>query len=123
MLKRKNQETDIISDRNSLSTHTKIKGDITAQGIFRIDGCVEGNISIQGRLILGVQSKVQGNIIADSLEIEGFVEGDCHVKETLSLKQTANVKGNIAYGNISIDLGAQFEGNSKLISTINPDNR
>ncbi len=123
MLNKKKQETNTISDRNSLSTHTKIKGDITTQGILRIDGCVEGNISIQGRLILGAQSKIQGTIIADSLEIEGFVEGDCHVKETLSLKQTANVKGSIAYGNISIDLGAQFEGNSKLISTSNPDKR
>ena len=101
--KKKNNETT-TSERNFLSSQTKIKGDIITHGILRIDGMVEGNISVQGRLILGQQSKVIGNIISESLEIEGNVTGDCQVKGTLSLKENAVVHGNMVYGSISIDI-------------------
>ncbi|MFV0530900.1 MAG: polymer-forming cytoskeletal protein [Flavobacteriales bacterium] len=118
MIKKKsNEETTTPNERNFLSIHSKIKGDISTQGVLRIDGIVEGNITVQGRLILGAKSKVQGNIISDSLEIEGTLIGDCKIKETLALKQSAVVQGNIAYKSISIDLGAQFTGTSKILST------
>ncbi|APD07006.1 hypothetical protein UJ101_01490 [Flavobacteriaceae bacterium UJ101] len=116
MIKKKGNETTATNERNFLSAQTKIKGDISTHGILRIDGIVEGNISVEGRLILGSKAKVQGNIIAESLEVEGILIGDCQIKGTLALKESAVVNGNMAYGNISIDLGAQFTGTSKILS-------
>ncbi len=116
MNKKKENETTTASERNFLSTHTKIKGDISTQGILRIDGMVEGNIVMQGRLILGPESKIRGNIVSESLEIQGDFVGDCQIKGVLALKETAIVNGNVAYGSISIDLGAQFTGTSKILS-------
>lgn len=116
MIKKKGNETTTTSERNFLSAQTKIKGDISTHGILRIDGAVEGNITVEGRLILGPKAEVQGNIIVDSLEIEGQLKGDCQVKGTLALKENAVVNGNITYGNISIDLGAQFTGTSKILA-------
>ncbi len=120
MIKKKdNETTTATNERNFLSAQTKIKGDISTHGILRIDGIVEGNISVQGRLILGPKAKVQGNILSDSLEVEGTLIGDCQIKETLALKQSAVINGNISYGSISIDLGAQFTGTSKIIESQN----
>lgn len=116
MIKKKGSETITTNERNFLSPQTKIKGDIQTKGVLRIDGIVEGNVSVQGRLILGVKANVQGNIMADSLEVEGTLTGDCQVKETLTLKESAIVNGNLIYGNISIDLGARFTGTSKVLS-------
>ena len=41
------------SSINIINNGTLIKGDITASGDFRLDGTLEGNIQLDGKLVVG----------------------------------------------------------------------
>ena len=42
---------------NTITVGTTIKGDIQANGDFRMDGSLEGNITLTGKLVLGEQGR------------------------------------------------------------------
>ena len=64
---------------NNFSVNTTIVGNINAASDIRIDGSLQGNIECAGKVIIGEQSRIQGNIIAANAEINGKVNGS-HVE-------------------------------------------
>ena len=56
---------------NNFSVNTTIVGNINAASDIRIDGSLQGNIECAGKVIIGEQSRIQGNIIAANAEING----------------------------------------------------
>ena len=58
---------------NNFSVNTTIVGNINAASDIRIDGSLQGNIECAGKVIIGEQSRIQGNIIAANAEINGKV--------------------------------------------------
>ena len=80
---------------NSLVVGTKIEGKITASSDIRIDGGIKGTLNCTGRVIIGQQGSVQGEIFCQNAIIEGQFDGQLEVKETLSVKETAVVTGDI----------------------------
>jgi cytoskeletal protein CcmA (bactofilin family) len=96
---------------NSIVEGTKITGDITASNDIRIDGELIGNLDCNGRVIIGLQGKVEGKINAQNAIIEGYFSGEIFVKELLSIKEAATVTADIKTDKISIQPGAVFSGN------------
>ena len=86
----KNQNIDAGSI-NLLGAGTKINGDITSNGDFRIDGNLLGNITISGKLVLGSTGRIEGNIQCANADLSGEVKGTVNISETLSLKSTAKI--------------------------------
>ncbi|WP_309477229.1 bactofilin family protein [Tenacibaculum aquimarinum] len=48
------------SERNILAQNTQIIGNITSDGDFRIDGTLEGNLTTDGRVVIGAKGLVKG---------------------------------------------------------------
>jgi cytoskeletal protein CcmA (bactofilin family) len=109
----KNQKTDAGSI-NLLGSGTKINGDITSNGDFRIDGNLVGNITISGKLVLGSTGKIEGNIHCTNADLSGEVKGTVNISETLSLKSTAKINGDIITGKLAIEAGAIFTGTCNM---------
>ncbi|MBR1851065.1 MAG: polymer-forming cytoskeletal protein [Bacteroidales bacterium] len=103
---------------NTITNGSVIKGNITAVGDFRMDGTLEGNISLNGKLVVGETGIVNGNIICQNANIIGSVNGNISVKELLSLHSTANVKGDILINKLSIEPGASFSGTCRMIDEV-----
>lgn len=95
-------------ERNVIAKNTIIVGDIKADGDFRIDGTLEGNLTIKSKVIIGVTGSVKGNIIAAVADIEGESSGSLKVEKTLTLKSTAKISGDVVVGKLSIEPGADF---------------
>lgn len=96
--------------QTKLDNQTFIKGDFTSLSDIHIDGNIKGNINTNGRVYLGENSKVKGNIQCHSLNIEGTIEGDSTANKKISLSPTADVKGDLNYANLSIEQGAHLHG-------------
>lgn len=96
---------------NRIVSGTKIVGDLTANSSLRIDGEVIGNINCNGKVVLGQDGSVIGDIVASEVELDGKVEGNIVAESLLTLHQTASVKGDLYVGRIVIEDGAQIEGN------------
>lgn len=103
---------------NIITSGTLIKGDITASGDFRLDGTLEGNIQLNGKLVVGDSGVVNGNILCVNANIIGTVNGNLSVKELLSLNATARVKGDILINKLSIEPGAVFTGKCRMLDEV-----
>ena len=93
---------------STLSSDLQFEGSITGGGDLQIDGAVKGDVRV-GRLIVGETGAVEGNVSADYVEVRGRVVGGISGKQ-VKLIATAYVDGDITAEQMSIDIGAYFQG-------------
>ena len=103
---------------NIITDGTLVKGDITASGDFRLDGTLEGNIQLNGKLVIGDTGVVNGNVLCQNANVIGTVNGNLSVKELLSLHASARVRGDILINKLSIEPGATFSGKCRMIDEV-----
>lgn len=116
--KTKNMEESLTMERNRISKKTIFKGTIESQGNFRIDGIVEGELITTGKVIIGPEGKVTGKVKCVNADIEGAFEGHLEVKNSLCLKPTANVEGDVYMESLTVEPGAVFNANCRMLSSI-----
>jgi cytoskeletal protein CcmA (bactofilin family) len=111
----KNKETVSVGvAHNALAPGTAVKGNIHAEEDLRIDGKIEGVIECAGRVVVGPQAEITGDIHSSNVDIMGRMTGNLVIKETLSLKASANFTGDAITGNLEIEPGATFNGTCKM---------
>lgn len=89
-------------------------GDFSANGSARVDGCINGNVTVTGTLIVGVTGSINGDISAQSTIIGGEVIGNVTASERTELTQTARLIGDINTEIIVIDEKAIFQGGCNM---------
>ncbi|MDR2927121.1 MAG: polymer-forming cytoskeletal protein [Cytophagaceae bacterium] len=95
---------------NIIGAGTKITGDIETNGDIRIDGNIDGNINSKGKVVIGNNGNVKGEIVCNNAEIAGALEGKITVSELLSLKASSKMNGDLKTSKLSIEPGAIFTG-------------
>jgi len=103
-----NQETSVRN--NLIGNGTTIKGELIATGDIRLDGTVIGTIKSNGKIVIGQQGVVEGEIICNSADISGQVKGIIRVDELTSLKATSRVEVELYTKQLFIEVGAVFTG-------------
>lgn len=93
---------------NRILANTFIKGEVTSDSDFRIDGKLEGDVNTSGKLVIGKTGTVEGTAQCENADIEGVFKGKLVVSGLLSLKGTAHVEGEIMATKLAIDAGAIF---------------
>lgn len=99
---------------NLIGVGTQIIGDIISSGDVRIDGTLNGNIKLNGRLVVGQNGKIEGNVMCQNADISGEVKGIVEVVEMLALKSTAKILGDMITGKLGIEPGAVFTGSCNM---------
>ncbi len=95
---------------NMIGPGTQIRGDIETNGDIRIDGNIEGNVASKGKIVIGNNGFVKGEIKCSNAEVAGSLNGKIDVAELLSLKASSKINGDIKSGKLSIEPGAVFTG-------------
>lgn len=111
MAKNYEQESPSI---NLIGSGTIVKGEITSNGDFRIDGTLIGSITSKSKIVVGTTGVVDGQINCQNADFSGKIKADVKVVELLTLKSTTNLIGNIKVGKLAIEPGAQFTGNCSM---------
>lgn len=93
---------------STLSADLQFDGNISGAGDLQIDGSIKGDVRV-GRLIVGETGAVEGNVSADYVEVRGRIVGAVAGKQ-IKLIATAYVDGDITAEQLSIDIGAYFQG-------------
>ncbi|CAM3343231.1 bactofilin family protein [Aequorivita lipolytica] len=94
------------SAQNRINEGTKLKGDVSSTGFFRIDGTVEGNVKTPSKVVLGKTGVIIGTLTCENADIEGRFEGNLQVSGTLSLRSTAIIEGDVTVGKLAVEPGA-----------------
>ena len=112
----KTETTVNVNSISRISAGTHIKGEISSPNDIRIDGLFEGRIQSKGRVVVGETARIKGNIICTDVDMWGSLEGDIYVKDVLALKSGCSVNGNINTRRLYVELGAELNGNCRMIS-------
>ena len=107
---KENQPTGMA--HSALTVETTVTGNISASTDIRIDGILQGNLDCQGKVIIGEQGRVQGDIKAVNAEIT--VCGNIVVADTLVLKSSSFLEGNITVTTLVIEPNAHLNGQCSM---------
>lgn len=110
----KRQDSTELPIDTLISVSTRIEGDMVFSGGLQLEGQVSGSVkAISGkpsRLVLGGQSRVEGSVSADVVEVHGAVRGDIVAAARAVLGPGARVEGGLQYGTIEMAAGALIQG-------------
>jgi cytoskeletal protein CcmA (bactofilin family) len=104
----------VQSSATYLGRGLQIKGNIGGEDSVHIHGDYEGNINMNGRLEIQQEAIVRGQVKAKNIVIKGSVDGDITAGEKLEIIYTARVTGCVTTPVISIQEGAEFQGDVKM---------
>lgn len=100
--------TDLLGKTNRIVEGTLLKGDIVSQADFRLDGELIGNFQSKGKIVIGPQASVTGDIVCKNADIEGKYNGKITVLELLNVKHKASIHGEVVCGKLAVEPGADF---------------
>lgn len=99
---------------NALTAGSKIIGTIVTDTDIRIDGIVEGDLTCQGKVVIGEKGSLRGTIVCQNAEILGKIDGKITVSDTMALRSTANLQGEATTKVLIVEPKAIFNGSCKM---------
>ncbi|WP_274474189.1 bactofilin family protein [Mangrovimonas aestuarii] len=106
--KKDKQSLELTTSQNVIAQGTKIVGDITSEGGFRIDGTIEGTLKTPGRIVVGKTGVIEGTVEGTDAYFEGTFSGKLSLSGTLTLKPTAKIEGDVTAAKLAVEPGATF---------------
>jgi cytoskeletal protein CcmA (bactofilin family) len=98
----------------TLSSGVSIKGSVKFQKELLVDCAVEGKIDSNGRLTIGKNAQIKGEIRTKSVIVDGTVEGNITAGERCELRAGCTVHGDIEAPRLVVDEAATFIGSAKI---------
>ena len=94
---------DDISINTIVGSGSLITGNVTVPGLLRIDGDIDGDVRAQGRVIIGEEARVRGNIRAASVSVGGMVQGDIIAPDYVVILSSGMVIGSVLTKKLRVD--------------------
>lgn len=127
MFKRNTQEQDqparIERVTSVLGSGIIWRGKLTGQGGVRIEGTFEGEIAIEGMVVVGETGKVTcDNVRANTVIVAGGVNGGI-TAEKLEIRKTGRVWGDVTVAAFSTEEGGFLRGQITMQEKVDLDIR
>lgn len=87
-----------------------VTGTLRGEGIIQVEGTVEGEIDLQGAVIVASTGMVKGPVTADVIRMAGRIEGVVAAKERLLLQKTGSIEGDISTPLLEVEEGGRLNG-------------
>lgn len=94
-----------------------IQGSMSSGSETEISGRIEGDVSVDGRLLLGASALITGNVRASHCRVEGLVDGRMECSQDLTLGKTGRINGDVMAGK-AVHLAGQVFGNASTPGTL-----
>ena len=99
-----------INTSADVTSSNLVVGNIRANGVGLNGARIKGSLSLDGTLVIGLNTIVVGDINADAIKVVGKVKGNIVVKESALLGETALIVGDIKAGDVTTQSGARING-------------
>lgn len=103
--------------RSHLGNGSRITGDLYFPGTVELPGYVKGRVEAAA-IVIEEAGDVEGELSASNIAIRGRFTGQIK-GGTVKLHASARVSGDISYDSLSIDSGAELEGQCMLRQPVN----
>lgn len=102
--------SDADSGLSIIGTGMRVVGDITADGVVKVEGTVVGTIRAGRQVLVAKGGVVEGDVIAREAIVGGEVRGGIEASERLELQATSVVHGDIATRRLLVQEGGEVNG-------------
>ena len=92
----------------------RIQGEISADAEIVVDGEVQGRLDLKQNLVVGPKGVVNGDIVAQSVQVGGKVVGNVRGIDRFELLQSGRIEGDVVSPRVVIAEGAFFKGNVEM---------
>ena len=99
---------------NVLGRTCLVRGNLSSDGAFRIDGWVEGSVESRSTVVIGESGAVRGNVSGTEIVVAGKITGNVVCTGHLEILATGKVEGDIDAKSIRIETGGTFRGTSHM---------
>lgn len=113
---RKKKRGDPLEDRIDclIGAESRINGDLIFTGGLRVDGHVNGDVSVSridaGTLTIGDRGCVQGDVRVSHVIVYGEIRGTVYATGLVDVRPNARILGDVHYGALEMQAGAHIEG-------------
>lgn len=101
---------------NIIGEGTEIEGKVLVPGSIRIDGKVNGEMTVQEQITVGRSGFIKGELLTKDAIIAGRVEGKVDVKNKIELQKNARVNVDLKCKLLIIEEGVVFDGTCSMSS-------
>ena len=108
---------DLQAISTLISEGSVLDGNLKAPSFARIDGTVNGNITVDEGLILGEKGLVKGNIVTKEIIVYGKVTGNINAS-SLEIRSTGNITGDIKTGVLQVEMGGVHNGSLSMAPVV-----
>jgi cytoskeletal protein CcmA (bactofilin family) len=99
-----------------LSNGVSITGSLKFESELEIDCEVEGSVDSIGRLTVGKNAQIRGEIRVGSVTVHGTVDGNITATERCELRAGCTLRGDIEAPRLVVDDDATFIGSASITS-------
>jgi cytoskeletal protein CcmA (bactofilin family) len=99
---------------NVVGRSCTVKGDLFAEGAFRVDGTIEGSVESKASVVVGESGAVKGNVKAVDVLVAGKICGNVCSTGHLDIMSTGVIEGDIEAKSLRVETGGVFAGTSHM---------
>jgi len=88
----------------------RFKGTLHGKGSLRVDGDFEGEINMDGDVIIGEGGNVNATIKSNNLTVAGSLKGKAVVHGRLQISASGRVEGDVQTGRLAVEEGGILLG-------------
>jgi cytoskeletal protein CcmA (bactofilin family) len=100
----------MASSATVIGRTTRVRGRLSGEGDFQIEGLVMGEIVAGGNVTIDTHGMVGANVRGRRLVVRGAVQGDLLGEEAVVLEEGARVVGDVKAPRVAIAHGALMRG-------------
>lgn len=98
----------------------KLVGDVEGEGDLAVLGTIEGDVRIDGALVIETTGVLRGQVHARTVTVRGVLVGDGSAADTVRVEPGARMVGDARAPRVSIIDGALFRGRIEMTGDVSP---
>lgn len=102
----------VVGAETVIGAGVSVKGDITSESDVLIDGMLEGIITTNGDVTIGINATIKANVTAGNVIVTGRLVGNIVASGEANIRETGQVEGDITSAGLAITSGGVFVGRS-----------
>lgn len=112
------RSTSAAPARTYVAAGSHIEGSITGTTEVLVEGSLSGSVELEGRFVLGKKGRVDGSVVARSVQVSGKVRGDVRATEKIEVAPSGAIEGDLAAPLVSIAEGGVCNGRIEMSGTL-----
>jgi cytoskeletal protein CcmA (bactofilin family) len=94
----------------TIGPRTRLRARVHGDGDLALEGQIEGNVALGGKLTVHEGGAVKGETQASEVLVAGELEGPVKSEGALHVSATGKVNGVVRVASLSLEDGARFHG-------------